>query len=132
VAPDPDADAVAVAEAAVESAHPSQSLNLAEAQAWVTRIAHAEDLEPPIVVPAPLSRRLDAVAVLDDGVIAVRTARPTQLTLLHEMAHLLGAPGHGPHFCKVYGDLIARYLSPAHATAFAEGLATMTESEAHN
>jgi hypothetical protein len=131
VAPDPDADAVAVAEAAVNSAHPSHSLSLAEAQAWVTRIAHAEDLEPPVVVRASLSRRLDAVAVLDDGVIAVRTARPTQLTLLHEMAHLLGAPGHGPHFRKVYGDLIARYLSPEHATAFTEGLAAMTDSETH-
>jgi len=115
---DPDAAIVEPAEAMLEAVHPSRALGIAEAQAWVTRIAHAEDVEPPVLMHGPLVRRVLAAALTDDHVIVVRSTRPTQLTLLHELAHLLGSAGHGPHFRRVYGDLIARYLSPAHAAVF--------------
>ena len=73
VATDPDAEAVYRAEAILEQELPTRKLSLAEAQALVDQISHAEDIDPPKVLHLPISRQYDALAVPDERVIVVRT-----------------------------------------------------------
>jgi predicted metal-dependent hydrolase len=48
----------------------------------------------------------------------VSSSRPSKLTLLHELAHLMGSMGHGPHFQDLYEGLVRRHLSLQHALQF--------------
>ena len=114
VATDPEAEAVYRAEAILERELPTRKLSLTEAQALVDKIAHAEDIDPPKVLHLPISRQFDALAVPDERVIVVRTRRPTQLTIVHEVAHFLAASGHGAGFRRTYLELVRRYVSIDH------------------
>jgi len=97
-------------------------LNLKEAQAWLEKIAHAEDIDPPIVLKARLSKDIEGVAVYDNHAIFVRDSTPTQITLLHELAHFMGSFGHGPVFRENLAALLRRHLSIQHALIFTEAL----------
>ena len=119
---DIDADEVARAEAVLESRLPTKVLNLKEAQAWLEKIAHAEDIDPPIVLKARLSKDIEGVAVYDNHAIFVRDSTPTQITLLHELAHFMGSFGHGPVFRENLAALLRRHLSIQHALIFTEAL----------
>jgi len=106
-----DARRVAQAEGVLESRLPTQRLSLEEAQHWIDRVAHGEDVDPPLVTRQPLARRLFGVALADSHVIVVRHARPSQLTLLHELAHLMGNENHGPAFQRTLIGLLSRHIS---------------------
>ena len=122
VATDPDAEAVYRAEAILERELPTRKLSLAEAQALVDTISHAEDLDPPKVLHLPISRQFDALAVPKVRVIVVRTKRPTQLTIIHEMAHFLEESGHGEGFRRKHLELVRRFVSLDHSTHLQSGL----------
>ena len=115
MATDPDAELVYRAEATLERELPTRRLTFTEAQELVDLISHAEDIDPPKVLHLPISRRFDALAVPEDRVIVVRTKKPTQLTIVHEMAHFLSEMGHGVRFHRTYLVLIRRYLSINHS-----------------
>ncbi len=115
MATDPNAEAVYRAEALLEQELPTRRLTLREAQDLVDRISHAEDFDPPKVLHLRISRRFDALAVPEERVIVVRTEKPTQLTIVHEMAHFLSEMGHGVRFHRTYLVLIRRYLSINHS-----------------
>lgn len=117
MAPKPTADArkVARAEKNLESQLPTRKLRLGEAQSWLTEIAHAEDIDPPLIIHGRLSRCTDAVAIPDHHAIVVASKRPTQLTLLHELAHFMGSMGHGPNFQELLTGLLRRHVSIHHA-----------------
>jgi hypothetical protein len=117
VATDPDAELVYRAEAHLEQELPTRKLSLAEAQALVNKISHAEDIDPPNVLHLPISRQLDALAVPEDRVIVVRTRRPTQLTVVHEMAHFIGDLGHCSKFRTMYLRLVRTHISIDHFLA---------------
>ena len=119
---DIDADEVARAEAVLEARLPTKVLKLKEAQAWLETIAHAEDIDPPIVLKARLSKDIEGVAVYDNHAIFVRDSMPTQMTLLHELAHFMGSVGHGPVFRENLAALLQRHLSIQHALIFNEAL----------
>ena len=119
---DIDADEVARAEAVLEARLPTKVLKLKEAQAWLETIAHAEDIDPPIVLKARLSKDIEGVAVYDNHAIFVRDSMPTQMTLLHELAHFMGSVGHGPVFRENLAALLRRHLSIQHALIFNEAL----------
>ena len=119
---DIDADEVAQAEAVLEARLPTKVLNLKEARAWLETIAHAEDIDPPIVLKARLSKDIEGVAVYDNHAIFVRDSMPTQMTLLHELAHFMGSVGHGPVFRENLAALLQRHLSIQHALIFNEAL----------
>ena len=119
---DIDADEVARAEAILESRLPTKVLNLKAAKAWLETIAHAEDIDPPIVLKARLSKDIEGVAVYDNHAIFVRDSKPTQMTLLHELAHFMGSFGHGPVFRENLTALLRRHLSIQHALIFTEAL----------
>ena len=119
---DADANEVAQAEAVLETLLPSKVLNLKQAQAWLETIAHAEDIDPPIVLKARLARRIEGRAVYDNHSIVVRNSKPTQITLLHELAHFMGSSGHGPVFRENLTALLRRHLSIQHALIFNEAL----------
>ena len=119
---DIDADEVARAEAVLEDRLPTKVLKLKEAQAWLETIAHAEDIDPPIVLKARLSKDIEGVAVYDNHAIFVRDSMPTQMTLLHELAHFMGSVGHGPVFRENLAALLQRHLSIQHALIFNEAL----------
>jgi len=41
----------------------------------------------------------------------VTSTTPSELTLLHELAHFIGGMDHGPEFQRVYVGLAGRYVS---------------------
>jgi hypothetical protein len=41
----------------------------------------------------------------------VTSTTPSELTLLHELAHFIGGMDHGPRFQEVYVRLVKRYIS---------------------
>ena len=126
---DVDADEVSRAEAVLEARLPTKVLNLKQAQAWLQTIAHAEDIDPPIVLKARLARRIEGLAVYDNHAIVVRNSKPTQITLLHELAHFMGSSGHGPVFRENLTALLRRHLSIQHALIFTEALNSTTKAD---
>ena len=126
---DVDATEVSRAEAVLEARLPTKVLNLKQAQAWLDSIAHAQDIDPPIVLKARLARRIEGLAVYDNHAIVVRNSKPTQITLLHELAHFMGSSGHGPVFRENLTALLRRHLSIQHSLIFTEALDSTTKAE---
>ncbi len=114
-----ETDRVAKAESRLEAQYPTLRMTLTEAQSWIDRVAHSEDIDPPLVVRNYMPRRLLGVAVLDEHVIVVRHARPSQLTLLHELTHCIGHTGHGLSFQRRYVELLGRHVSRRHGETLA-------------
>ena len=54
---------------------------------------------------------VDGLAVGDAHAIVVTSMTPSELTLLHELAHFIGGMDHGPEFQRVYVGLVARHHS---------------------
>jgi hypothetical protein len=106
-----DAKRVAAAEAALEAEMPTRRLSLEEAQRFVDHVAHAEDFDPPLVVYRKVKAKVDGLAVGDAHAIVVTSTTPSELTLLHELAHFIGAMDHGPRFREVYVGLVGRFVS---------------------
>jgi hypothetical protein len=106
-----DAKRVARAEAALEADQPTVRLGLEDAQRFVDHVAHAEDFDPPLVVHRSVRARVDGLAVSHAHAIVVTSTTPSELTLLHELAHFIGGMDHGPRFQDVYMRLVARHLS---------------------
>jgi hypothetical protein len=119
VATDPDAELVYRAEALLERELPTRKLSLKEAQDLVDHISHTEDLDPPKVLHLPVSREYDGLAVPDEQIIVVRTIRPTQLTIIHEIAHFLGGMDHGVDFRQIFYTLVGSHISYNHASILA-------------
>ena len=126
---DVDATEVSRAEAVLEARLPTKVLNLKQAQAWLDSIAHAQDIDPPIVLKARLARRIEGLAVYDNHAIVVRNSKPTQITLLHELAHFMGSSGHGPVFRENLTALLRRHLSIQHSLIFTEALDSTTKAD---
>lgn len=114
MATDPDAELVYRAEALLEQELPTRKLTLNEAQSLVDHISHAKDIDPPKVLNIPITRRYDGLALPNERVIVVRTSRPTQLTIIHEVAHFLGGMDHGTRFRRTYLELLRRHVSIDH------------------
>jgi len=106
-----DAKRVAAAEAALEAEMPTKRLSLEEAQRFVDHVAHAEDFDPPLVVHRKVRAKVDGLAVGDAHAIVVTSTTPSELTLLHELAHFIGGMDHGPRFQEVYVRLVGRFVS---------------------
>ena len=106
-----DAKRVAAAETALEGVMPTRRLSLAEAQRFVDHVAHAEDFDPPLVVYRKVRAKVDGLAVGDAHAIVVTSTNPSELTLLHELAHFIGGMDHGPRFQEVYVGLVGRFVS---------------------
>lgn len=106
------------AEDAFELEMPTRILSLNEANEWLAMIAEAEGVDAPLVFKTTLSKTIEALALSTDWCIAVRDSNPTQLLLLHEMAHLLCAnKNHGTEFRNELVRLVGRYISFHHAAA---------------
>jgi hypothetical protein len=106
-----DAKRVAAAEAALEAETPTRRLSLAEAQRFIDHVAHAEDFDPPLVVYRNVRAKVDGLAVGDAHAIVVTSTTPSELTLLHELAHFIGGMDHGTRFQEVYVGLVGRFVS---------------------
>jgi len=106
------------AEDAFELEMPTRILSLNEANDWLAMIAEAEGVDSPLVFKSTLSKNTEALALSTEWCIAVRESNPTQLLLLHEMAHLLCSnKDHGNEFRTELVRLVRRYISFPHATA---------------
>ncbi len=122
MATDPDAELVYRAEALLEQELPTRKLTLKGAQDLVDRISHAKDIDPPKVLKLPISRQYDGLAVPSELAIVVRTSRPTELTIIHEVAHLLTNSGHGSGFRQAYLEIVRQHLSLDHYSSLQSGL----------
>ena len=116
-----DTQLVARAEAALEKELPTRRLTLAEAKEWLERVAHAEDVDPPLLIKVGLPRCMKGALLVDDHVLVVPNNTPSQLTLLHELAHAMGCVGHGTQFRETLSDLLRRHVSLQHSLIFLEG-----------
>ena len=106
------------AEDAFELEMPTRVLSLTEANDWLAMIAEDEGVDSPLVFKSTMSKNYDALALPADWCIAVRVSNPTQLLLLHEMAHLLCAnKNHGTEFRTEFVRIVRRYISFPHAAA---------------
>ena len=113
-----EADRTYQAEDAFELEIPTRALTLNEANKWLTMIAETEGVDRPIVFKSSMSKNTEALAFSKDWYIAVRKSNPSQLLLLHEMAHLLCAnKNHGTEFRNELVRLVRRYISLPHAAA---------------
>jgi hypothetical protein len=65
------------------------------------------------VVYRKVKAKVDGLAVGDAHAIVVTSTTPSELTLLHELAHFIGGMDHGPEFQRLYRGLVARQHSPA-------------------
>jgi len=113
-----DAKRVAAAEAALEAEMPTKRLSLEEAQRFVDHVAHAEDFDPPLVVYRRVRSKVDGLAVGDAHAIVVMSTTPSELTLLHELAHFIGDMDHGSKFQEMYAGLVGRFVSASLRDAF--------------
>lgn len=107
----PEAEQVARVEQMLESTYQIPRMPLGEAQAWLERIAHSEDIDPPLLVKAKLPPGICGLALLDQYVVVVQHSRPSKLTLLHELTHCIGHETHGPSFRNRFAELLGRHLS---------------------
>lgn len=104
------------AEDELERSSPTRSLPVSEAIQWLTTIAENEDLDPPAIRQQHMSSDLLGLAFTEDWCIAVRKQNPTQLLLLHELAHLSCAnKGHGAEFQRQLVEYVRKYVSVTHA-----------------
>jgi hypothetical protein len=55
--------------------------------------------------------KVDGLAVGDAHAIVVTSTTPSELTLLHELAHFIGSMDHGSRFQEVYAGLVGRFVS---------------------
>ncbi len=106
------------AEDAFELEMPTRVLSLDEANDWLAMIAEAEGVDSPLVFKSKMSKNTEALALSTEWCIAVRHSKPSQLLLLHEMAHLLCAnKNHGTEFRTELVRLVRRYISITQAAA---------------
>jgi hypothetical protein len=111
-----ETDRTYAAEDALELEMPTRVLSLTEANDWLAMIAEAEGVDSPLIFKAILSKNTEALALSTEWCIAVRDSKPTQLLLLHEMAHLLCVnKNHGAEFRTELIRLVRRYISFPHA-----------------
>ena len=107
-----------IAEDAFELEMPTRVLSLSEANEWLRMIADAEGVDSPLVFKSKMSQKTEALAFSKEWCIAVRKSNPTQLLLLHEMAHLLCTnKNHGTEFRTELVRLVRSYISLPHAAA---------------
>jgi hypothetical protein len=62
--------------------------------------------------------KVDGLAVGDAHAIVVTSTTPSELTLLHELAHFIGGMDHGPQFREVYVGLVGQFVSRERAVRF--------------
>ena len=104
--PNNETDRSNAAEDSLQLEMPTRSLTIAE----------NEDVDPPLLTQERLSRNLQGLAISADWCIAVRSKKPNQLLLLHEMAHLVCAnKNHGTEFRTQVVRFLRRYVSVTHA-----------------
>ena len=119
--PNAEATRVYAAEDELERSSPTRALSMSEAAQWITTIAENEDLDPPVLMRQKMSSDLLGLAFTDEWCIAVRKLKPTQLLLLHELAHLSCAnKGHGPEFQRQLVEYVRKYVSVTHAAELAQ------------
>ena len=104
------------AEDAFELEMPTRVLSLTQANDWLAMISEAEGVDQPTIFKSKMSKNFVALAISTEWCIALRDSNPTQLLLLHEMAHLLCAnKNHGSEFRTEFVRLVRRYISFPHA-----------------
>ena len=113
-----ETDRTYAAEDALELEMPTRVLSLTDANDWLAMIAEAEGVDSPLIFKAILSKNTEALALSTEWCIAVRDSKPTQLLLLHEMAHLLCVnKNHGAEFRTELVRLVRRHISFPHAAS---------------
>ena len=79
---------------------------------WVTSISHREDIDPPEIHVVRSSKSLLATASAETNSICIRGAHTSQVTVLHEIAHLMiGVQTHGVLFRDELVRLTRAHLS---------------------
>ena len=76
-----------------------RDLKSTDIDAWVEAISHREDIDVPNIVVMRKSPSVLATAHSEIHTICIRGAQTNQVTVLHEIAHLIiGIPSHGVLF----------------------------------
>ncbi len=112
-------------EAVAESEIAVKDLKSADIDSWVEAISHREDIDVPNIVVTRKSPSVLATAHSEFHTICIRGAHTNQVTVLHEIAHLvIGVPTHG----VLFRDELVR-LTRAHISVeFASFLYSLYQS----
>lgn len=102
-----------------------KDLKSTDIDAWVEEISHREDIDVPSIVVTRKSQHILATAHSEIHTICIRGANTNQVTVLHEIAHLIvGVSTHG----VVFRDELVR-LTRAHISVeFASFLYSLYQS----
>ena len=105
------------AELLTDEVLPSRKLTLTQSKMWVEVICAAQDIDPPRIERMHTRRNFVGAACSEEHAIALFAAEVSQLTLLHELAHLLAPEsGHGVEFRTQFVALARRHISIEHAS----------------
>lgn len=105
------------AELLTDEVLPSRKLTLAQSRSWVENICATQDIDPPQIERLRAKRNIVGAACPEEHVIAVFASEVSQLTLLHELAHLLAPESsHGFEFRTQLVKLVRRHISIEHAS----------------
>jgi hypothetical protein len=114
--PNNETDRSNSAEDTLQLEMPTRALTILDASEWLQVIAENEDVDPPLLTQERLSRNVQGLAISADWCIAVRSKKPNQLLLLHELSHLVCAnKNHGTEFRSQVVRFVRRYVSVLHA-----------------
>lgn len=100
----------------VEEEVGSRTIQSRDVGAWVDAVCQREDLDPPAILVARLSRTALASASPEDHSICVRGTHTTIATVLHELAHLaVGVDSHGVLWRDEFTRLTRAHISVSYA-----------------
>lgn len=105
------------AEILTEQVLPSRMLTSPQAKLWLQEVCSVEDIDPPSLEWRRPAQGLLGAACPDRHTIALFDSEVSQLTLLHELAHLLSPQdGHGVEFCSRLVALCRQHISVEHGS----------------
>ena len=105
------------AELVAEEILPCRTLRDDAARTWVIAVCATEDIDDPIIQRQRSRPGVLGAACSSTHAVAFYSANVTQITLLHEVAHLLAPQaGHGVDFRTCLVSLVRRHISVDHGS----------------
>ncbi len=105
------------AELVADEILPCRTLAGDEARTWVAEVCATEDIDAPTIQQRRPRSGVLGAACSSTHAVAFYSVTVTQITLLHEVAHLLAPQaGHGVEFRTCLVSLVRRHISVDHGS----------------
>lgn len=105
------------AELVADEILPCRTLAGDEARTWLAEVCATEDIDPPTIQQRRARSGVLGASCSSTHAVAFYSVTVTQITLLHEVAHLLAPQaGHGVEFRTCLVSLVRRHVSVDHGS----------------